>query len=92
MCIGGLVSALWLIAFGRRVVYMHDQEITTIDGYDDLRRRRRTVAGAQRIVAVSRFSREAAADGRVVPTGDGVDPRRFCRGAATGRSAGVLRD
>ena len=87
------MSALRLIAFGRRVVYMHGQEITTIDGYDDdLRRRRRTVAGAQRIVAVSRFSREAAADGRVVLIGDGVDPRRFCRGAATGRSAGVLRD
>ena len=96
VCIGELVSAGWLfsalrlIPFVRRVVYMHGEEITTIDGYDDdFRRRRRYVAGAQRIVAVSRFTRDATArllgrdaavDGRIVLIENGVDPRRFCPG------------
>ncbi|MGH7042071.1 MAG: glycosyltransferase family 4 protein [Acetobacteraceae bacterium] len=68
VCIGELVSAGWLFPalrpfpFVRRVVYMHGEEITTSDGYDDdFRRRRRYVAGAQRIVAVSRFTRAATA-------------------------------
>ena len=99
VCIGELVSAGWLFAalrlvpFVRRVVYMHGEEITTIDGYDnDFRRRRRYVAAAQRIVAVSRFTRDATArllgtaasgpdgGGRIALIENGVDPRRFCPG------------
>ncbi len=100
VCIGELVSAGWLFPvlrlfpFVRRVVYMHGEEITTSDGYDDdFRRRRRYVADAQRIVAVSRFTRAATArlladaaaggadgddaGGRIVLIENGVDPQRF---------------
>jgi len=66
VCIGELIAAGWLFAplrllpFVRRVIYMHGEEITTTDGYDDdFRRRRRYVASAHRIVAVSRFTRAA---------------------------------
>jgi phosphatidyl-myo-inositol dimannoside synthase len=96
VCIGELVSAGWLFVplrlfpFVRRVVYMHGEEITTMDGYDDdFRRRRRYVRGAQRIVAVSRFTRAATArllappgrtaeaEKRIVLIENGVDPWRF---------------
>ena len=103
VCIGELVSAGWLFSvlrlfpFVRRVVYMHGEEITTSDGYDDdFSRRRRYVAGAQRIVAVSRFTRAVTArlladgtagaacgedaGGRIVLIENGVDPQRFCPG------------
>ncbi|MBW4092020.1 MAG: glycosyltransferase family 4 protein [Proteobacteria bacterium] len=98
VCIGELVSAGWLFPvlrlfpFVRRVVYMHGEEITTSDGYDDdFSRRGRYVAGAQRIVAVSRFTRAATArllaredpaggedaGRRIVLIENGVDPQRF---------------
>ena len=93
VCIGELVAAGWLFAplrllpFVRRVIYMHGEEITTTDGYDnDFRRRRRYVAAAQRIVAVSRFTRAATArllgdppdaSARIALIENGVDPRRF---------------
>ena len=98
VCIGELVSAGWLFSplrlfpWVRRVIYMHGEEITTSDGYDDdFRRRRRYVRAAQRIVAVSRFTRAAtarlldsgggAAEQRIALIENGVDPWRFCPGS-----------
>ena len=98
VCIGELISAGWLLTalrlvpFLRRVIYMHGEELTTDDGYDEgFHRRRRCVAAAQRIVAVSRHTRAAtlgllgaapggAADRRIVLIENGVDPVRFCPG------------
>lgn len=91
VCIGELVALGWLftplrlLPFVRRVVYMHGEEITTVDGYDDdFRRRRHYVRAAQRIVAVSRFTRDVTAAlggpavaGRITLIENGVDPRRF---------------
>ena len=95
VCIGELVALGWLftplraLPFVRRVVYMHGEEITTVDGYDDdFRRRRGYVRAAQRIVAVSRFTREVTAAlggpavaARITLIENGVDPRRFHPGA-----------
>ena len=98
VCIGELVALGWLftplraLPFVRRVVYMHGEEITTVDGYDDdFRRRRRYVRAARRIVAVSRFTREVTAAlggpavaARITLIENGVDPRRFHPGAKRG--------
>ena len=91
VCIGELIAAGWLFAplrllpFVRRMIYMHGEEITTVDGYDDdFHRRRRYIRGAHAIVAVSRFTRDATARlggtdvaPRIALIENGVDPRRF---------------
>ncbi|MDD2877370.1 MAG: glycosyltransferase family 4 protein [Acidiphilium sp.] len=63
VCIGELVPSGWLFSVLRlwpglrRIVYIHGEEITTRDNYDpDWSRRRRTLAAADAIIVVSRFT------------------------------------
>ncbi len=90
VCIGELVASGWLAAISRRwfglrsVIYVHGEEISSRMPYDvDGGRRRRALAEADAIVAVSRFTREALETTMGVPPGkialisNGVDLRRF---------------
>ncbi len=91
VCVGELVAGGWLLnallvfPWVRRIVYVHGEEITTRDGYDnDFSRRRRFLAAADKVVVVSRFTRDAVAGligpagaARVVLIENGVDTRRF---------------
>ena len=95
VCIGELVASGWLAAISRRlfglrsIIYVHGEEISTRMPYDvDGRRRRRALAEADAIVAVSRFTREALETTLGVPAGEdradfnGVDCSASCRGRA----------
>ena len=92
VCVGELVAGGWLLnallvfPWVRRIVYVHGEEITTRDGYDDdFTRRRRYLAAADKVVVVSRFTRDAvagllgpaAAAAPIVLIENGVDTRRF---------------
>ena len=90
VCIGELVASGWLAAVCRRlfglrsVIYVHGEEISSRMEYDvDGRRRRRALAEADAIVAVSRFTRGALETAMDVPPekialiSNGVDLRRF---------------
>lgn len=91
VCIGELLASGWLISLLRRVpgirliAYVHGEEITTTDEYDqDNQRRRRALGGASRIVVVSRFTFEAvrqllgeAAACKISLIANGVDTTRF---------------
>jgi phosphatidylinositol alpha-1,6-mannosyltransferase len=92
VCIGELMASGWLISLLRRVsivrilVYVHGEEITTEDPYDGAHERaRRALLGADRIIAVSRFTLDAVrdllgaeADGKISLVENGVDSSRFC--------------
>jgi phosphatidyl-myo-inositol dimannoside synthase len=90
LCIGELVAGGWLAGacrglFGlKTVIYIHGEEISTRTRYDEGRqRRRRALAAADGIVAVSRFTRDTLISGFGVPAGkiqlvsNGVDLARF---------------
>lgn len=90
VCIGELVASGWLAAVCRRlfglhsVIYVHGEEISSRMDYDmDGKRRRRALAAADGIVAVSRFTRSALETTMGVPAdkialiSNGVDLQRF---------------
>ncbi len=90
VCIGELVASGWLAAVCRRlfalrsIIYVHGEEISSRMAYDvDGRRRRRALAEADALVAVSRFTVEALETTMGVPAGkialisNGVDLQRF---------------
>ncbi len=90
VCIGELVASGWLASISRRlfglrsIIYVHGEEISSRMEYDvDGRRRRRALAEADAIVAVSRFTREALETAMGVPPekialiSNGVDLQRF---------------
>jgi phosphatidylinositol alpha-1,6-mannosyltransferase len=90
VCIGELVASGWLAAICRRlfglrsIIYVHGEEISSRMEYDvEGRRRRRALAEADAIVAVSRFTREALETAMDVPPekialiSNGVDLQRF---------------
>jgi phosphatidylinositol alpha-1,6-mannosyltransferase len=66
VCIGELVAGGWLVRVCRdllglrTIVYVHGEEVNIIDSYDFSRSRRRaTLAKADAVVAVSRFTRDS---------------------------------
>jgi len=91
VCIGELVASAWILGLLRffpkitRAVYVHGEEITTLDDYDAGQdRRRAALLAAHRIVVVSRFTADAVAallgpdaSGRVRLIENGVDVDRF---------------
>jgi phosphatidylinositol alpha-1,6-mannosyltransferase len=90
LCIGELVAGGWLAAacqrlFGlKTIIYVHGEEISTRTSYDEGgQRRRRALAAADAIVAVSRFTRDTLVSGFGVPrdkielVSNGVDLGRF---------------
>ncbi len=90
LCIGELVAAGWLAGTCRRMfgvrtlIYVHGEEISTRADYDNSgRRRRRALAAADGIIAVSRFTRDSLIEAFAVPPGkielisNGVDTSRF---------------
>jgi phosphatidylinositol alpha-1,6-mannosyltransferase len=97
VCIGELLASNWIIQVLRYVprlrvvVYVHGEEITTDDQYDPTaQRRRRALLAADRIIVVSRFTRQAVLDligadqaGRVVMIENGVDTAQFSPGPAS---------
>jgi phosphatidylinositol alpha-1,6-mannosyltransferase len=90
VCIGELVASGWLTTvcrhlFGlKTITYVHGEEVSTRIPYDtDGRRRRRSLAATDGIVAVSRFTRDTLIDTMGVPPAkielisNGVDLTRF---------------
>lgn len=90
VCIGELVASGWLAGacrqlFGlKTVIYIHGEEISTRTRYDESgQRRRRALAAADGIVAVSRFTRETLISGfgvwpkKIELVSNGVDLVRF---------------
>ena len=90
LCIGELVACGWLAGACRQllglktVIYVHGEEISTRTEYDkNGQRRRRSLAAADGIVAVSRFTRDILIGGFAVPAdkieliSNGVDLARF---------------
>ncbi len=91
VCIGELVASAWILAVLRlfpsvtRAIYVHGEEITTLDDYDAGQdRRRAALLTAHHIIVVSRFTADAvaallgdAAQGRVRLIENGVDVDRF---------------
>nr|WP_294501230.1 glycosyltransferase [uncultured Rhodopila sp.] len=90
LCIGELVAGGWLaracrVLFGlKTLIYVHGEEISTRSNYDrGGRRRRRALAAADGIVAVSRFTRDALVNGfgvrpeKIELVSNGVDLTRF---------------
>jgi phosphatidylinositol alpha-1,6-mannosyltransferase len=90
LCIGELVAGGWLARACRRlfglktVIYIHGEEISTRTRYDESgRRRRRALAAADGIIAVSRFTQDTLTRSFGVPPGkielvsNGVDLVRF---------------
>ncbi|MCX7379996.1 MAG: glycosyltransferase family 4 protein [Alphaproteobacteria bacterium] len=96
VCIGELLASGWLVPALRLVsrvpisVYIHGEEILTQDDYDPGHRRAaRTMAAADRVLVVSRFSRAAVlrllprgAEAKVALIANGVDTARFQPGPA----------
>ena len=98
LCIGELVAGGWLaracrLLFGlKTVIYVHGEEISTRTRYDEGgQRRRRALAAADGIVAVSRFTRDTLTRDFGVPAGkielvsNGVDLRALRAATAAGR-------
>lgn len=90
LCIGELVACGWLAGACRRLfglktlIYVHGEEISTRAEYDaGGQRRRASLAAADGVVAVSRFTREALTQAFGVPAAkielvsNGVDLVRF---------------
>jgi phosphatidylinositol alpha-1,6-mannosyltransferase len=91
VCIGELVASAWVLRVLRffptitRAVYVHGEEITTQDGYDDDRNRRHAaLLAAHHVIVVSGFTATAvfdllgnSGDGRVRLIENGVDVDRF---------------
>jgi phosphatidylinositol alpha-1,6-mannosyltransferase len=90
LCIGELVAGGWLAASARwlfglqTVIYVHGEEISTRERYDEGgQRRRRALTSADGIVAVSRFTQDTLVRGFGVPAqkielvSNGVDLVRF---------------
>jgi len=90
ICIGELVASGWLTVicryfFGlKTIIYVHGEEVSTRIPYDsDGRRRRRSLAATDGIVAVSRFTRDTLIETMGVPPtkieliSNGVDLNRF---------------
>lgn len=100
VCIGELVAGGWLAATCRRLfgvktlIYVHGEEISTRSLYDQRgQRKRRSLANADGIIAVSRFTRDTLTAGFGVPAGkielvsNGVNLARF---APRPRSASLV--
>jgi phosphatidylinositol alpha-1,6-mannosyltransferase len=90
VCIGELVASGWLAVACRKffglktVIYVHGEEISTRMSYDESgQRRRRALAAADGVVAVSRFTRDALIRGfgvmpeKIELVSNGVDLTRF---------------
>jgi phosphatidylinositol alpha-1,6-mannosyltransferase len=90
LCIGELVAGGWLaetcrLLFGlKTVIYVHGEEISTRSKYDEGgRKRRRALAAADGIVAVSRFTRDTlirsfgVRPDKIELVSNGVDLARF---------------
>ncbi len=91
VCVGELLASGWvfdvlrLFPFVRRLVYVHGEEITTEDPYDeDFRRRRRALHAADRIIVVSHFTQSVVRDllgpsaaQKIDLIENGVDTARF---------------
>ncbi len=90
VCVGELLASGWLISLLRflpgirLIAYVHGEEITTQEPYDQHNRRRRALRAVHRIVVVSRFTFEAvrrlldeAAIGKMSLIANGVDTSRF---------------
>ena len=93
VCIGELVASAWLLGVLRicfpwltRAVYVHGEEITTVDDdYDTGRdRRRRALLAAHYVIVVSRFTADKVVDligeagrSRIRLIQNGVDAARF---------------
>jgi phosphatidylinositol alpha-1,6-mannosyltransferase len=90
LCIGELVAGGWLaetcrLLYGlKTLIYVHGEEISTRSQYDEGgRKRRRALAAADGIVAVSRFTRDTLIQSFGVPpekielVSNGVDLARF---------------
>jgi phosphatidylinositol alpha-1,6-mannosyltransferase len=94
VCIGELVAGGWLVRVChtllrlRTIVYVHGEEVNITDTYDYSRRRRRaTLAAADAVVAVSRFTRDSLValmgvdPGKITLIPNGVDLSRFAQRA-----------
>ena len=91
ICVGELVASGWLLRLGRLVprlrmlVYVHGEEITTLDAQPATRARwRRVLLAADRVVVVSRFTEQAVlallgpeAASRIALIPNGVAGERF---------------
>lgn len=90
VCIGELVASGWLAKACRRLfglktlIYIHGEEISTRTSYDEGgQRKRRFLAAADGIIAVSRFTRATLTNGFGVPAdkielvSNGVDLGKF---------------
>jgi phosphatidylinositol alpha-1,6-mannosyltransferase len=90
VCIGELVAGGWLVRVCRdllglrTIIYVHGEEVNIIDSYDFSRRRRRaTLARADAVVAVSRFTRDSLVSlmgvdpAKITLIPNGVDVSRF---------------
>nr|WP_294526650.1 glycosyltransferase [uncultured Rhodopila sp.] len=90
VCVGELVAGGWLadtcrLLFGLKTLfYVHGEEISTRSDYDKGgRRRRRALKAADGLIAVSRFTRDALANGfgvrpeKIELVSNGVDLTRF---------------
>lgn len=91
ICIGELLASGWVVRLFRfvpgvrTVAYVHGEEITTADQYDEGHRRgRRYLMDSDQIVVVSRFTQQAVASllgnrnaGRISLIENGVDAARF---------------
>jgi phosphatidylinositol alpha-1,6-mannosyltransferase len=90
VCIGELVAGGWLVGICRRLlglrtlVYVHGEEVNILDSYDFSRSRRRaTLARADAVVAVSRFTQDALISlmgvdpAKITLIPNGVDLARF---------------
>lgn len=91
ICIGELVPSAWIVSIVKRIpgiatsVYIHGEEITTVEAYDrNGARRTKTLLEVDRIIVVSNFTRgvvikfagpEVAAKIVLIP--NGVDKNKF---------------
>ncbi len=89
VCIGELVAGGWLASACRllglrTVIYVHGEEISTVDGYDpDRHRRRACLHNADAVVTVSRFTQDmlvgmmGVLPAKITLIPNGVDLTRF---------------
>lgn len=91
LCVGELLASGWILQLCRwlprlrSVAYVHGEEITTGNAYDpDRRRTLAALRAADRIVVVSRFTRDTvrallgpATDAKTILIENGLDTRRF---------------
>lgn len=92
VCIGELLAGGWMVAllrwvpFVRTIVYVHGEELTTVSAWDpQLRRARRALQLADRVIVVSRFTEAVAREllgpvqekAKLALIPNGVDRQRF---------------